>query len=323
MRPFNGRYFYLYSILWSGGLTGTRCCEWSGEMNKLKNYSSWAERYEGTGTNVSIWLQGSEGQQVLFKYRKSDVSGEHWAEKLASDIANLIGIGCAHIELGTYNGKIGACSYRINKVGEEIHEGLEYIIVKYRTYDEKKLEDLKGNYYTLGMILDCLPKGENILIDFLKILIFDFLIGNSDRHARNWALLYKKNEQEISICPVYDNGSSFCCQETDEKLERMKKDNNWFNASVTTKSRSIIKLENSKKKEPTHQQVMMHLKDHYYNETIGFVKEIKVRLTDERIDDILQQYPSDIIKEHRKSFLKRFIKRKKQQLLDIYDMEGA
>ena len=42
--------------------------------------------------------------------------------------------------------------------------------------------------------------------DFIKIMIFDALIGEQDRHEENWGITEKEGKSFIS--PLYDNGDS-------------------------------------------------------------------------------------------------------------------
>lgn len=53
--------------------------------------------------------------------------------------------------------------------------------------------------------------------NFLKMLMFDYLIGNSDRHQNNWAMILE--EDTISWSPLYDNSSSLCAYILDEQVE--------------------------------------------------------------------------------------------------------
>lgn len=42
------------------------------------------------------------------------------------------------------------------------------------------------------------------------MLLFDALIGNTDRHQDNWGLLWQttNNKLKVRIAPVFDNGTS-------------------------------------------------------------------------------------------------------------------
>lgn len=54
---------------------------------------------------------------------------------------------------------------------------------------EKFIDIENQNKYSVEMIIKSI-KGIVPIDDFLKMLIFDYLIGNSDRHQSNWAMIY-------------------------------------------------------------------------------------------------------------------------------------
>ena len=83
-------------------------------MIGINNFDSWKEDVEtgrfGSGASEKIWLINPKTKERgLFKFPKikSDgtITGEYWAEKLASQIGMLVDIECAKVDIGTYNRK--------------------------------------------------------------------------------------------------------------------------------------------------------------------------------------------------------------------------
>lgn len=78
-------------------------------MFEVKNFDKWLEDTEsgkfGSGASEKIWLVNPE-TKGLFKFPKvkSDgrITGEYWAEKLATEIGKLINVECAKVDIGTY-----------------------------------------------------------------------------------------------------------------------------------------------------------------------------------------------------------------------------
>ena len=56
---------------------------------------------------------------------------------------------------------------------------------------------------------------------FWEMLIIDCLINNNDRNKNNWGLLFNNNSGKYSSAPIYDNGASFVTKHTDEKLQKL------------------------------------------------------------------------------------------------------
>ncbi|MBS6600646.1 MAG: HipA domain-containing protein [Clostridium sp.] len=284
-----------------------------------KNFDDW-ESYEGfscgSGTSNQEWIINNETNEIaLFKERKTDSTTDNFSEKIASDIANVINLPCAKIDLAVRNNKIGLVSYLINSPGETLLEGVIYLSKKYPYYNRNDLiDDLSGKKYSFEMIMESI-KDLEIEKDLFKIFIFDCLIGNSDRHHSNWAIINKNGNNKV--CPIYDNASSLGAYLEDKRIKESFKDNKWLNAQVDTKSKSRIHLEGKK---VTHCQFIKYLRDYYYDETIDFIKEIKYKLKEDKIEYIIDRYKG-ILSTYKIMFLKEFLKRKRILILRVYDLE--
>lgn len=287
----------------------------------LVDYSNW-DIYdgasEGSGRSDKDWLINNETKEIgLFKYTKSDKTTEHVSEKLASNLAGLLGIECAKIEIGKYNSRIGSMSYLINTKTEILIEGIYLINKKYPNYDSLTMYDnVIEEYYSLEMILESLDE-YNLRNDFLKILILDFLIGNTDRHQNNWAVLECGNS--IRICPIYDNGSSLCCYFKEENLDfYLGNDKVRFNSIVNSKSKSRIRINKKLKKEPTHFEMLEYIKLNYGECVIDLIRIINENITEVALDEIMSSYTEDSISVKRKLLIKKFLLEKIKLMNGIF-----
>lgn len=290
------------------------------------NYDNWKAyggMSEGSGASEKIWLEEPEtGEIGVFKYPKyfsnSDfITTEHISEKIASEFGKLIGIDCATVEIGKRNLRLGSMSYLINRKNEELKEGMDIIGKYYIDYDRSKLYDReKEEYYSLEVILKSLEEF-NLKNEFLKVIIFDYLIGNTDRHQNNWAIL--KRSEEIVLCPLYDNGSSLCCYVPEEQIcDYLGNDFQKFSSLVDSKSRSRIRIDKKAKKEPTHLEVLKYIRKNYYKETFEFVERIISNISELKINEILEESAEDLISENRKVLIIRFLLEKINNMNKIY-----
>lgn len=272
---------------------------------------------EASGCAEKHWLYDLKNEKIvgLFKYPKEGTL-EHISEHMAATIGNAIGIRCAKIELGTYNGREGCLSFLIYDKKEypelELIEGVNLLKIQYPQYDENKLVDLaSGEMYSLDMIYNSLINND-LRGAFTLVPIFDFIIGNSDRHQSNWAIIRNSLTYDMKFAPLYDNGSSLCSRIKDVDIPLFFKDQNRMNALVNSKSRSCIKINNIRN--TRHVDVIRYAiqKNYIGVELIGYISDV----LENQLDSILDSY-SGVISPKRKDLIAAFLRNKLKLLNQI------
>ncbi len=75
----------------------------------------WAPQTEEMGSKRKFWYlpEGENESYWLFKYPPRSGYGEYWAEKIASEVASLLGIACARVQLAQFRGECGSAARAI------------------------------------------------------------------------------------------------------------------------------------------------------------------------------------------------------------------
>ncbi|MBQ4601991.1 MAG: protein kinase [Clostridia bacterium] len=304
-------------------------------MIKIIDFSSWKEydgASEGSGRSEKIWLISDDGQIGLFKFPKIDPidkkeTTEHISEHLAYRIGETIGVLTAKVDIGTYKGRIGSMSYFVCKENEFLKEGIWFISAKFPQYNIEEMKDEEsGKYYCLEHLFSA---ASNLLSNkiHIEMMLFDYLIGNSDRHQSNWAVLIgAKIEKGLSInirqCPLYDNGSSLCCYVNNQELPYLLgNDEKRFNALVDSKSKSRIRIDGSKKSLPSHREMIEYLFKNY-SVSKEIANDFLNRLSPEIIDSLLAEYPETVLSDKKKSLIYKFLNRKICILAELLKEDG-
>lgn len=172
------------------------------------------EVVESLGSKEKFWFQFSDDPSEtdwLFKYPRPD-TGEHWAEKIAAEVAGLLGVSCARVELAVCQGVRGSVSESFTSADKDLVHGNELLEILLGDYDPEKRRH--QSRHTLGNILETLETLENYGPDcrrrFADYVLLDALIGNTDRHHENWGWVIDLAAADGSgeLSPSFDHASS-------------------------------------------------------------------------------------------------------------------
>jgi len=204
---------------------------------------------EQMGTKPKFWFVNIQDNiHWLFKYNRPN-TGEDWSEKIASEIAELIGLPHAIVELANCEDQRGVVSkdFTERKTKGHLVHGNELLTVIDSDYPTKQF--WKVSQHSIDKIIEVLsgdfvrlpsgysfPSNINTAVDlFLGYLMFDALIGNTDRHHENWGVLARKEDLvlHVELAPTFDHASSL-----GRELEEAKRESllvgNGYRADVST-----------------------------------------------------------------------------------------
>ena len=292
----------------------------------VKSLDAWIQYNclcDGSGRSKKVWLRSDDGRDALFKYPKTDPATlkpttEHISEHLAFQLGKILGVSTAEVDIGTIDGDIGSVSYNVCTPQEVLIEGAALIQHCFPKYNQETLTDKStGTRYCLDFIFQSVKSVSRFVPEeiWLEMMVFDFLIGNSDRHQGNWAILFNKcatvsGEPLIRPCPLYDNGSSLCSYVNESQIARyFGPDPRPFDALCDSRSRSVIRIDGSEKSLPRHSEMVQHLL-RTRPAAKGICRRFLDRLTPEIVDSLLSSYPGIVLNEDKNELIRRYLKQK-------------
>ena len=194
----------------------------------IKVDPSTIEDIEQLGSKPKFWFYRGD-QRWLFKEARAN-TGEDWAEKAAAEIAPLVGVSAARVELAVARGKSGSATLNFvdSNAGEVLVHGNELLAGQVLGYDKRKQQ--KQSDHTLENIREAVQKvfPEDQAVAILQTLagyaVFDAVIVNTDRHHENWGVLFSLElavgEGRVRVAPSFDHASSLGRELLDGARER-------------------------------------------------------------------------------------------------------
>lgn len=183
-----------------------------------------SERFESLGSKPKFWFRMADDPRPwLFKFARPN-TGEDWAEKISAELAAVLGLPHATIELATFLGTRGSASPDFVPDDSDLIHGNEILAGHILGYDAGK--KFGQSDHTFGRIVSAFysifPEGSErseALTMLAGYLTLDALIGNVDRHHENWAVLRTTSSgaPPLRIAPTFDHASSLGRELRDEK----------------------------------------------------------------------------------------------------------
>jgi hypothetical protein len=270
------------------------------ERNKYIDVSGWYKLREQTkGSREKQWVYYYSGNTpsnieiYLFKESHKRYPNEFWAEIIASRIGELIGVPTPETYCARLEDKYAALVKFFLRVEwdhknecyivENLFEGGDSMVRRDPTFERKRGE--RHNIFDVESVFKEMKK-ETLFGDFLKILIFDTIIGNTDRHQDNWGFIVGKDEA-FKLAPAYDNSTSLGSELVEEKLDGFLENNAIKLRKYIAKGCPHLRWskDGSNLERLNHFQFLENLcKDKPF--AIHFIKEMTI-FTDEQVENIL------------------------------------
>lgn len=202
----------------------------------------WVLQPEDMGGKAKFWYRKPDENENawLFKYPRPN-SGEHWAEKIAFEIAILLEISCARVELAVFQDTRGSASESFISYNQQLFHGNQILARHMEGYDPTARRFVQSRH-TLSNIWWALERvfeeneGSNMAkARFAEFLVLDAVIGNIDRHHENWGVARRRDEDGNGwlgyLAPTFDHASSLGRELQDERREGLLTNNRIGNYS--------------------------------------------------------------------------------------------
>lgn len=270
-------------------------------------YLNYTPNTKGSRTK-RLAIDNNDKSKAWFKYQGKGYNvSEACSEKMCYEIAKVLGYKCAKIELAKdEKQEIGVLNYLFVDVDKTTHMDA----VSYLNEHEKE----RPYFYTVSNIKKTLDNIDNNLFrGFIRLMVFDALVGETDRHEENWGIEITESGYEFS--PLYDNGCNLLREFRNEEYANIYyNDLNKFDAYIN-KSKTYIYKEDNKQRFK-HFELINYLNENYHDILIKDINNLN-KLTDSIIENIVNKIPDELLTDKHKQYIIYYLKKRRDILLSI------
>ena len=272
------------------------------------------------GSKPKFWFQPEpESPAWLFKYPQPD-TGQHWAEKIAEEVAKMLDIECARVELALYEQQKGSATESFLDDEWELVHGNQLLGACFPDYEEEK--KFRQSEHTLENIFRAMdimiePVGaQQVKKELASYFVLDALIGNTDRHHENWGTFRKLEAGEWIglVAPTFDHASSLGRELRDERRQMLLQENRVGN--YAEKGRGAIYWTKQDRHGLSPLELVRKAAQEYGDWFQPALEQIKA-VNDDSLESLVERVPNDWMNQTARDFTIRLLQYNLARLREI------
>ena len=263
-------------------------------------------RPEDMGSKSKFWYTRREdGAQWLFKHPRPG-TGEHWAEKIAEQVAVLLEIPRGEVELAVFGETRGSATKSFVGDDQDLDHGNQILERAEEGYDEDRRfhqsrHTLHSVMQGIDRVFESTESAERAKRRFAEYAALDALIGNTDRHHENWGVVRSRAASgwDVSLAPSYDHASSLGRELTDERRDARLKGGGV--GGYLNRGRGGIYWEQGDRRAPSPLQLALLAVERYPDIFVPALRNLD-KLSESDIVRIVNRVPDDWMSESARLF---------------------
>ena len=277
---------------------------------------------EEMGSKTKFWYLDpiDEIEYWLFKFPRPN-TGEHWAEKIAAEVAALLEIPHAKVELAKFSGEKGSVTQSFAHADQELVHGNQMLEIAVHGYDLKRTyRQSSHNLVNIWQVMDYFfvePEAAGrAKLRLAEYVVLDALIGNTDRHHENWGILReRKDDHWIGfVAPSFDHASSLGRELQDEQRDRRLAENRL--GDYVEKGRGAIYWSEADRRGPSPLELVRQATRKYPEPFRPALTKLE-KLDEKSVDDLVNRIPSDWMSPSARKFAIALMCYTLEQLLEL------
>ncbi len=155
------------------------------------NAQIWQKPQKGSSP-ITFFENPANGETFFFKESHRKYPTEYWSEIVASKYGQYLGLQVLDYNVGLYENQAGCLSkHMLSRGTQELYHGVDVLNDHLKSFIVT--DKPAYSYQDIVAVSQANPFFGDLLPGFVRMMVFDALIGNGDRHSENWALVVDYN----------------------------------------------------------------------------------------------------------------------------------
>jgi len=299
------------------------------EPTILEIAPAWRREIEDMGSKPKFWFRYQD-EMWLFKQARPN-TGEHWAEKVASEIAGLLKLPTHEVRIARFESHMGCAVRSFLKKNEILVHGNELLAGAIRGYDKDKQRGQADHHFrnivsTVEKWFPLPKPRESASLRIVGYFVFDALVGNTDRHHENWGMLLKPvpltNKEpgesmrfRVTLAPTFDHGSSLGRELLDERATQLLADPKAIQRYIRKATGGIY--ENEEARKGLSPMALVELLAAKYPDLVRPWRNRIAALPEDFAAPLLAGVPASCMSQASREFVLAFLSESRKMILSI------
>lgn len=274
---------------------------------------------EQMGSKEKFWCRHPEEENGhwLFKYPQPG-TGQHWAEKIAAEIASILQICHAQADLARFEQQQGSLPKSFSYGEQVLHHGNQMLEKAVRAYDPDK--KFRQTDHTLENIWTAMEASFAVPAEqqaakrrMAEYFVLDALIGNTDRHHENWGILRTSVDEAYQgiVAPSFDHASSLGRELQDARRDMLLAEGRVGN--YVEKGHGGIYWSGDEKRAPSPLALVRQAARRYPDSFLPALGKLE-KLEENRVADLVERVPDGWMSRSARKFTTALIHYNMEQL---------
>ncbi len=184
---------------------------------------------------IKVYKYGTARRTYIQKWVKYIAkTGHKWypnesiSEHLLNSVGKELGLFMSNSEIALISGQLRFLSeYFLDNKTQELVHGVDIFagyIADRDLVEQIEQKQLARTFFTFQFAINAIkfafPENfEELANSFVKLLVFDAIVGNNDRHFYNWGVVKSlQNKHEPYFAPIFDTARGLFWNESEEKI---------------------------------------------------------------------------------------------------------